>query len=242
MSKPSLTERQFSIVWWICFVAIMAIGSLSPVLNHWVAVSMCLVFLAIMLSSEFLIDEPDDQPASDPFATLLAEARSLIATDNRDAPATGRHLPEGLTIASYRLISGVWIEAGLYYAALGVPLGVKPDRPDTRDWSPGIPESEFGGCQRCGISWKWVEGHTTKLPDGSGVFPLCELCWSSLTPQDRVPYYLRLWDSNRLQMEEAVKAERSPQEIRLRYLEKWAVIEAAVLAEGSNVGQEEPHE
>lgn len=34
-----------------------------------------------------------------------------------------------------------------------------------------------------------VRGHSTWHSDGFACFPLCEGCWSSLTPEQRVPYY-----------------------------------------------------
>lgn len=65
-----------------------------------------------------------------------------------------------------------------------------------------------------------VEPHTTYYKDGSGCFPLCEGCWSSLTPEQRFPYYQALvqrwcWQD----------PERTPE-----YLEDRDRILAAVLA------------
>lgn len=58
------------------------------------------------------------------------------------------------------------------------------------DLFPDIPESSLGSCARCGISWKWVEIHTTTYGTrGWGCFPLCEGCWAGLTPEQRLPYY-----------------------------------------------------
>lgn len=77
--------------------------------------------------------------------------------------------------------------------------------------SPGL-----GTCYRCCRPWKhpkfkrvgprtwqqqnrlrfWghvgVVEHTTPYKRGNGCFPLCEGCWSSLTPEERLPYYQRL--------------------------------------------------
>jgi hypothetical protein len=51
--------------------------------------------------------------------------------------------------------------------------------------------SGYSGCSKCRISWAYIEPHITEHEDGSGIgsFALCELCWSQLTPQERVSYY-----------------------------------------------------
>lgn len=51
----------------------------------------------------------------------------------------------------------------------------------------------FGDCLRCHTAWAFVKGHTTHYTPSSGCFPLCEACWSELTPPERLPYYERLW-------------------------------------------------
>ena len=45
----------------------------------------------------------------------------------------------------------------------------------------------YGGCMRCGHRWNHVKGHDTV-----SCFPLCESCWSQMTPENRLPYYLKL--------------------------------------------------
>lgn len=59
----------------------------------------------------------------------------------------------------------------------------------------------FGGCLRCGDTWDWQQEHSTPyrfIPNSSLVvescFPLCEGCWSSLTPEERLPFYDQLVD------------------------------------------------
>jgi hypothetical protein len=37
-----------------------------------------------------------------------------------------------------------------------------------------------------------VKAHDTEYGDGAACFPLCEGCWSSLTPTQRWPYYAAL--------------------------------------------------
>lgn len=75
--------------------------------------------------------------------------------------------------------------------------------------SPGL-----GFCGHCETTWNWVWGHSTnfmtcegdpppprgpkatdgKVTAGSGMFPLCELCWREMTPAERLPYYRVLYD------------------------------------------------
>ncbi len=74
--------------------------------------------------------------------------------------------------------------------------------------SPGL-----GWCYRCLRPWKvnarkkigkrsyqqlgrlrwWgligVESHSTRYSESAACFPLCEGCWSKLTPKERLPYY-----------------------------------------------------
>ena len=52
----------------------------------------------------------------------------------------------------------------------------------------------YSGCGRCGDTWDWKPSHTTPYCGRPGCFPLCEECWSSLTPSTRLPYYLQLVD------------------------------------------------
>lgn len=54
----------------------------------------------------------------------------------------------------------------------------------------------FGSCGRCDRPWSVCECHTTNYSGSGygGCFPLCEECWSELTPQTRLPYYRDLVD------------------------------------------------
>lgn len=52
----------------------------------------------------------------------------------------------------------------------------------------------YSSCFRCGITWKFTEGHSTPYTEQSGCFPLCEHCWNALTPKQRLPYYERLFN------------------------------------------------
>lgn len=53
----------------------------------------------------------------------------------------------------------------------------------------------YGWCVKCKTSWALVEGHSTQYTIGCHMFPMCEACWRETEPIDRLPYYLRLWDS-----------------------------------------------
>lgn len=54
---------------------------------------------------------------------------------------------------------------------------------------------QYGHCGKCGLTWATVEGHSTRYTESEGMFPLCEKCWSELTPEQRLPYYRSLWES-----------------------------------------------
>jgi hypothetical protein len=90
----------------------------------------------------------------------------------------------------------------------------------------------LGRCYRCGIPWyfpHWwfgrfgTESHNTNFSPGRGCFPLCEWCWSRLTPKDRLPYYrmlMNLWVVQHRTQE--LGALPFPQD-------DWPAIQAAVL-------------
>lgn len=46
-----------------------------------------------------------------------------------------------------------------------------------------------GTCNRCDEPWCVVEWHTTEYSEVSGCFPLCDSCWTVLTPETRLPFY-----------------------------------------------------
>lgn len=54
----------------------------------------------------------------------------------------------------------------------------------------------YGHCGRCKTNWHYCHGHSTEVADtGSGMFPLCELCWKELSPEERLPYYKAVFES-----------------------------------------------
>ncbi len=63
----------------------------------------------------------------------------------------------------------------------------------------GQASQRFNGlsfCHRCLTTWGFVDHHCTQTKrDGSGMFPLCELCWRELKPVERVPFYRIVFDS-----------------------------------------------
>jgi hypothetical protein len=61
-----------------------------------------------------------------------------------------------------------------------------------RSWLSRVLAPNLGRCYRCKTSLFGPirnEEHTTYYAPGQGCFPLCERCWSSLTPAERLPYY-----------------------------------------------------
>lgn len=52
----------------------------------------------------------------------------------------------------------------------------------------------YGCCGKCNTTWKFVEPHLTNYKENEGMFPLCEKCWNTLTPHQRLPYYINLYN------------------------------------------------
>lgn len=77
--------------------------------------------------------------------------------------------------------------------------------------------SNYGRCFQCGASWEFTDGHSTLYDSNMGCSPLCDKCWSSLTPEQRLPYYRSLWVSWLGEVDDDL--------VRAR----WPAIEAAVL-------------
>lgn len=77
----------------------------------------------------------------------------------------------------------------------------------------------FGDCGRCHTNWHFCEGHSTKYTETHGCFPLCEACWSELTPERRLPYYRDLF-------EQWMRDDPADDETKHR----WPLIEVAVLS------------
>lgn len=90
-----------------------------------------------------------------------------------------------------------------------------------------------GWCGRCGIPWKATIYHDTKythkdhrqppeVSDKHACFPMCQKCWESKRPIDRLVYYQRLFDTWN---EDAKKYKTEPPA-----REHWEAIRSAVLA------------
>ena len=75
---------------------------------------------------------------------------------------------------------------------------------------------QMGSCGSCGMTWNVCEAHSTQYTERSGCFPLCELCWKEFTPNERLPFYKKLYN-------EWIRQGSNPDE------EKWESIEKAVL-------------
>ena len=69
-------------------------------------------------------------------------------------------------------------------------LGIRRALADrAQELSPGI-----ATCRYCNMPWTVVYHHNTNYGN-RGCFPLCELCWQTLTIDERLPYYRELWES-----------------------------------------------
>lgn len=81
------------------------------------------------------------------------------------------------------------------------PTGLVAQHPEAAKEQSLNPNSK---CRRCQRPW-WrddvgvkgigvgVKSHSTPYSVEGGCFPLCQSCWSMLTPQERLPYYEDLW-------------------------------------------------
>lgn len=55
-------------------------------------------------------------------------------------------------------------------------------------------DAAYSWCLYCDRSWRVVDGHHTFLNEHSGVFPLCEGCWKTLSVEHRIPFYRKLYE------------------------------------------------
>ncbi len=83
----------------------------------------------------------------------------------------------------------------------------------------------YSACGRCGMPLNVTKHHSTDVNESGGMFPLCEKCWNDLTPQDRLPYYKKLYDSWVMTMPLYLPDGSQP-----KVNMTWEEIEAAVLA------------
>lgn len=122
-------------------------------------------------------------------------------------------VPMGLRGWLFRLATWLWARLGLHNRRLGrISQLINP---------------YTGSCGRCHTTWTFVCEHDTPYSDDSGCFPLCEKCWAELTPEQRLPYYRRLWeswpDTHRKTAPDGTEIPPLPTEI-------WWQIQRAVLA------------
>jgi len=72
------------------------------------------------------------------------------------------------------------------FTASGYP---RPTHPTLRGRLERLIAPGYGYCFRCGRPWNRADEHATPYEEQRACFPLCEWCWSTLTPMERVPYY-----------------------------------------------------
>lgn len=85
-----------------------------------------------------------------------------------------------------------------------------------RAWVSRVLAPGLSYCYRCRTSfWGPIKNEHHSTPygtNGSGwCFPLCETCWSALTPKERMPYYdalVNTWMSQALTTQEAVEYDK----------------------------------
>jgi hypothetical protein len=56
--------------------------------------------------------------------------------------------------------------------------------------------SHYSECNRCGIQWRYVNGHGVAYSKGRGLFALCEHCWNECNKEQRIFYYSELWKAH----------------------------------------------
>jgi hypothetical protein len=56
--------------------------------------------------------------------------------------------------------------------------------------------SHYSECNRCGIQWRYVNGHSVKYSKDRGLFALCEYCWNECNEEQRIFYYSELWQAH----------------------------------------------
>lgn len=86
----------------------------------------------------------------------------------------------------------------------------------------------YGECLRCHDSWAWKPHHTTYYNLSTGCFPLCDECWLSLTPEQRLPFYAEMV-ADFCSGTYKGAFDKSSEQI-IEYLEDWPQIRDAVLA------------
>ena len=50
----------------------------------------------------------------------------------------------------------------------------------------------YSGCSHCGDTWNWKKEHTIMYSEGSGMFPLCQDCFDTLSIEKVIDYCLDL--------------------------------------------------
>jgi hypothetical protein len=76
-----------------------------------------------------------------------------------------------------------------------VTAHIKPTHDSAKARALRVVNRGMGYCYRCGMPWNLIEPHITNYKFGSGCFPLCEECWTTLgCPEARIEYYEMLYN------------------------------------------------
>lgn len=70
--------------------------------------------------------------------------------------------------------------------------------------------AKYSKCGECGRHWGIAKWHDTWYNGRAGCFVLCEECWKSLAPEQRLPHYLRLierWEKSGNEVSDIEKTE-----------------------------------
>ena len=72
--------------------------------------------------------------------------------------------------------------------------GCAPMEQRSPAWVQRIMAKTSGTCKKCERPWRYLDdGHCTMVGEYWGVSPLCKRCWMSLKPNDRLPFYHKMY-------------------------------------------------
>jgi hypothetical protein len=102
-----------------------------------------------------------------------------------------------MEIVLVALLFGVSFWAGWWAGAFGYVGRPNALRAAHRAALERIRYPSYSTCGKCRRPWATVEPHVTMVTWERGYFPLCEGCWESMTPDQRLPYYRKQYVSDR---------------------------------------------
>lgn len=82
----------------------------------------------------------------------------------------------------------------ILFASVGLLVGCSDRDSDGQLSYPTKWVNERSACSLCGKTTGGIGEHCTMYSPHQGCFPLCQDCWSKLTPSERLPYYRGLFD------------------------------------------------